>query len=84
MSKQIRTYEPPEDYKVGWVHGFYSCGFSDIAFDDGSRCKPRPPTTNGTKRSLGLYFEGYENGRRSRMQNKRSFELLQIRARKPA
>jgi hypothetical protein len=59
----MKLYNMPESYKDGWVHGFYSCGFSDIPYDDGARSHGFPA---GSDKNVRLYLDGYKKGKAAR------------------
>lgn len=56
---RARVYDHPEEYKIGWVRGFYSVS-SDNSGLDATRSKAGYYRTAETRR---LYYEGYEDGR---------------------
>jgi ribosome modulation factor len=62
--RKIRTlvFEQPEEYRVGWVHGFYDCANDDGAFW-GRRNPGRQENSRiGTEELERLYNEGYRAG----------------------
>jgi hypothetical protein len=62
------VHETPEEYKQGWVHGFYDARPDDGAFygkstDDNHRS----PCSQESADSVRLYWEGYRAGRIARL-----------------
>jgi hypothetical protein len=57
-----KVYRKPEEWKIGWVHGFYSCGFVDNSLDDGAPCESYRTSVGDVR----LYWLGYAAGRAAR------------------
>jgi hypothetical protein len=65
--RRMKLYQRPEEYKLGWVHGFYSCGFEDSGPDDGSHTVWMPQTGAGNgNKEVKFYSNGYADGREAR------------------
>lgn len=66
VSRRTRVYTQPEEYKIGWVHGFYGCISDDGARYDGRHCYS---LASGRADAAKLYQDGYRDGRRARLEN---------------